>query len=86
MIPFTDPTAPRIGGFAIILSQDSPKMQLSERVKEVLSPEFIEETNAWMLGFFGVTNLLKDGETLVSEMLGTITMNPRTFQQLKAAL
>jgi hypothetical protein len=71
-------------GMRVIVTPDRPKMQLSPRVCEVLAPEFIAETNAWMLRFFGTTNLLNDGAVLVHEGQ-SFTMNPRTAARLRAA-
>jgi hypothetical protein len=66
------------GAIDVIVSPDIPKMRLSERVCEVLAPDFIIETNAWMLQFFGTTNAVGDGEV---RMLpgGKAMMNPRTY-------
>ena len=74
-----------IGGLRVFVQPDQPKMQLSSRVKEVLSPEFAAETDAWMLSFFGITNMLPDGEVIVAKAAGFMTMNPRTFAQLRGA-
>lgn len=75
----------KIFGVKVIISPDRPKMQLSARVKEVLAPAFITETNAWMLGFFGTTNLLTDGQYLILDRGNAVTMNPRTYEMLRAA-
>lgn len=71
-------------GFKIHVSPDYPKMQLSERVKEVLSPACIAETNVWMLRFFGTTSLLGDGQVIVSEVGRFVTMNRRTYERFAA--
>jgi hypothetical protein len=73
-------------GMDVIVTPDHPKMQLSERVCEILAPDFIKDMNTWMLGFFGMTNAVKDGETLVSQTAGRLFMNPRTYQNLRASL
>lgn len=78
--PFTNGDAFRFEGMDIVITQDCPRMQLSERVKEVLSPECIAETNAWMLDFFGVDNVMQDGHAFVAN--GKVYMNRRTFTQL----
>lgn len=70
-------------GLKVFISPDVPKMQLSARVKEVLSPECISETNAWMLGFFGTENALDDGQVITSQMFGFIQMNPRTYREFR---
>lgn len=71
-------------GLKVYVQPDQPKMQLSQRVKEVLSPEFAAETDAWMRSFFGMTNLLPDGQYLLSEQFGFVSMNPRTYEQFRA--
>lgn len=77
-------------GLQVVIMPDRPKMQLSERVKEVLSPEFIEEINAWMLEFFGVDNMLEDGQVWTVPAgwahSGMAYMNPRTYARLRAAM
>ena len=73
-----------IGGLKVYVQPDSPKMQLSESIKEVLSPDFVTEINAWMVDFFGVTNLIPDGQFLFSEKFGFTTMNPRTYARFLA--
>jgi hypothetical protein len=70
--------------YTIQVMPDLPRRQLSERVCEVLAPEFIAEMNAWLLQFFGTYNLIDDGVTCVIEAGRTIYMNPRTHAQLKA--
>lgn len=74
-------------GYKIIVTPDRPKMQLSPRVREVLTPAQIADHNAWMLQFFGTTNLLEDGVTWFDEGIGSdgklIMMNPRTHEALK---
>lgn len=58
-----------------VVVQEIPKMQLSERVCEVLAPDFIAEMNAWMHGFFGTHDCLRMGSTLV--------VNKRTYTALR---
>lgn len=78
-------TVYRYAAFDIVISPDRPKMQLSEKVCEVLKPEFIAETNAWMLSFFGMHNIIPDGQ--VYKMFDRqFIMNPRTYLQLKVQL
>jgi len=82
--PFV-PLVQRIGSLEIYVTPDVPKMQLSARVCEVLSPEVIEETNRWMIEFFGVTNILNDNDAVV--ICGKrIHMNPRMYARFKAAV
>jgi len=70
-------------GMRIVVRKDQPKMQLSARVCEVLAPDFIAETNAWMLSFFGTQNLLTDGEYLLDKTNNIIYMNPRSYIMLR---
>lgn len=73
-------------GFKVYVQPDQPKMQLSERVKEVLKPEHIADHNAWMLRFFGTTNLLADDQTLLSKQFGFVSMNQRTYEKFRRAM
>lgn len=76
-------------GIKIYIVNDTPKMQLSARVCEVLAPDFIAETNAWMLEFFGTKNELDDGEVVMNADANSFIpaskcwMNPRTYEQFK---
>lgn len=71
-------------GVPLHVVNDHPKMTLySEPLPGVAwPPGFKAEMDAWMLRFFGVTNLVKDGEVLNAS--GRIYMNPRTFAQYQA--
>jgi hypothetical protein len=73
-------------GMKVFVAPDRPKMQLSPSVCEVLAPEFIAETNLWMLSFFGTTNLLKDGEVISDLVNHAFHMNPRTWAQVRTAI
>lgn len=66
----------------IIVSPDVPRMQLSEDCP--VTPEFREQCNAWMVEFFGMHNMIEDGVYLT--LNGAIYMNPRTYEQFKAAI
>lgn len=79
--PFAQLRRP-LGGIDVVVSPDQPKMQLGAAVCEVLNPAFIAEMNAWMRDFFGTTNLIPDGETVI---VGgrQMFMNPRTYARLK---
>lgn len=70
-------------GMRVYITHDYPKMQLSARVCEVLAPDFIAETNAWMAEFFGYTNIASDGEYIVDSVNNAVHMNKRTFEQFK---
>ena len=75
-------------GLAIVVAPDKPRMVLpAELVPGVVPwpPGFKADMDAWMLAFFGTWNLLVDGEVMVLEGK-TVTMNPRTFEQFKAAV
>lgn len=73
-------------GCRVLISPDHPKMQLSEDCP--VTPEFRKEMNAWMRDFFGVNNLIPDGQFLHCRDFaghnahgGFITMNIRTYRQ-----
>ena len=70
-------------GFKLIVQSDHPRMQLSEPVKQYLTPEQIADHNDWMLRFFGTTNMLKDGAYVIAEQAGFVTKNPRTYEQFR---
>lgn len=70
-------------GMRFYITHDYPKMQLSARVCEVLAPDFIAETNAWMAEFFGWDNVASDGEYIVDSVNNAVHMNKRTFEQFK---
>lgn len=76
-------------GIKIIVSPDIPKIQLSDGADlaagDYVTPQCRAETNAWVLGFFGTTNMLNDGETICSCIGPTSWMNSRTFEQFKKA-
>lgn len=67
------------GGYRVFVSPDLPRMQLGERVKEFLTPEQIADHNAWMLQFFGTSNLLGDDVVLRDDMFMALHMNPRVY-------
>ncbi|PJO39856.1 hypothetical protein CTI10_001320 [Delftia acidovorans] len=69
-------------GNKVFISHDIPKMQLSEGCP--VTPEFRIEMNAWMRDFFGVTNLLDDGECLHDRLNKALHMNPRTWDRVRA--
>ncbi len=74
-------TGNQFEGLSINVIPDTPKMKLSPG--DYVTPEFRKEIDEWMVSFFGVTNLVPDGTTLISNAIGTIWMNPRTFSQLQ---
>lgn len=73
-------------GLKVYVTPDRPKMQLSPRVREVLAPDFIAETNEWMARFFGMWNQVPDGDFIVNHLAGCVYMNPRTYERFKAAV
>lgn len=66
-------------GIRIFITPDIPKMKLS--VECPVSSEFRAEIDAWMIVFFGTTNLLSDGKVL--QTANALHMNPRTFAYFK---
>lgn len=76
-------------GLRITVSPDIPKMQLA--AGDYVTPEFRKEIDAWLLSFFGVTNLVPDGVCYAIktgpvkgyEDEDSFIMNPRTFAILK---
>lgn len=73
-----------LNGLRVFVIQDAPKMQLSDRVCEVLKPDFIAEMNAWLLDFFGTTNPIADGQSFISN--SSVFVNPRTYESLRQDL
>ena len=74
-----------LGGMKIYVVPDQPRMQLSRRVYEVLTPAMIEDHNQWLTQFFGTTNLVPDGVSYVNGP-DKAYMNPRTFHKLRSAV
>jgi hypothetical protein len=72
-------------GLKVYVQPDQPKMQLGEPVKQYLTPAQIADHNAWLLRFFGTTNMVPDGQYLLSEQFGFVSMNPRTYEQFRRA-
>ena len=71
-------------GVRVVVTPDTPRMQLSEDCP--VTPEFRAEMNAWMLGFFGVTNTVEDNQVLHDKVHDVIYMNPRTVARVSAAM
>lgn len=75
---------PSLFGLEVHVSPDTPRMRLAEDCP--CTPEYRAEINAWMLEFFGTTNLLADGQVLdVTWPTRRLVMNPRTLAKLQAA-
>lgn len=70
-------------GLHIHVTTDKPKQQLAEDVP--VSPEFRKDINAWMIDFFGVWNIVEDGQVF-NVGSGAIFMNPRTYAKFLKAL
>jgi len=70
-----------IFGNLVYVTSDVPKMKLSADCP--VSQEFRIEMDAWLLEFFGTSNVFEDGK--VVETAHALHMNPRTLAQLKAS-
>lgn len=66
--------------YSIHIIYDYPKIQLSRSV--TVTDEFRDKYNRWLLGFFGYSNELKDGEICHIPLSNMICVNPRTFRSL----
>lgn len=69
-------------GFQICVNpslDNVPRMQLSEKVKQFLTPEFIEETNDWLLKFFGT-----ESQIITDNTYKIMYMGPVTLRKVKA--
>jgi hypothetical protein len=66
-----------LNGLKMVKAPLYPKMTLAKDV--MVSPQFREEINAWMLGFFGTTCLLERGTSWVLEHQGTIVLHPDDY-------
>lgn len=87
--------AMRSWGIEVHVTPDVPKMTLMDELIPGIVPlpsGFKAEVDAWMLEFFGTTNLLKDGDTIMVDpsrvgMPGSMRahMNPRTLELLERA-
>lgn len=74
-------------GIKVIVTPDIPKMRLSDEVipgEVQWPPGFKAEMDAWLLSFFGTTNILADNEVLGAP--GQVSMNPRTYEKFKQSL
>ena len=74
-------TLNRISGLTVVVHPDFPKFQLSEDVP--VTDAFRAQFNVWAREFFGMTNLLEDGQASVTG--SKVFMNPRTYAFFKAA-
>lgn len=71
-------------GLKVFITPDTPKMKLAPG--DYVTPAFREEMDQWLREFFGTTNLIADGSCLMSEAMGTVHMNHRTFVKFKSAV
>ena len=71
-------------GLRVVVSPDRPRMTLSENCP--VTPEYRIDTDAWLLGFFGTSNVLQDGQVIELRQEGVIVMNPRTYAQVQSAI
>ena len=69
-------------GLNIYVQEDVPKMQLSPDV--MVPAAFRVEINAWMRKFFGYTNLLPNGQVVISGNYAI--MNEHTYKQFLRAM
>lgn len=58
---------------------DIPKMQLSPKLHTILTPQFVEETNAWMKDFFGVEHKVMMCQNPYIPGSFAIFMGPSTY-------
>lgn len=68
-------------GLKVFIHPDRPKMKLAPG--DYVTPAFRQEIDAWLVEFFGYTNLLEDGESIVSEQMGVVFVNPRGYAALR---
>lgn len=64
----------------VYVTPDFPKLQLAPG--DYVTPEYRKEIDAWLLSFFGTTNVIEDYISLVSQVYGLVSMNPRTYAKL----
>lgn len=84
----------KFAGYEVVVVPDHiehrPNLQLSQATCEVLSPEMVEATNAWMLEFFGTTtvvhSILKDDAAVIHEQTRQVFMNPRMYERFQKAM
>lgn len=68
-------------GIKIYVRPDHPKRQLPADVP--CTPAYRVEFNAWLAEFFGMDNLIQDGQALQAGEW--VMVNPRTYQALRQA-
>lgn len=72
-----------LGGVALYVLPDTPRMQLSPECP--VTEDFRAEMNAWMVDFFGTTNVLRDGHIYIDMGTKRHYCNPRTLAALQSA-
>lgn len=81
-------------GLRVIVTPDQPRVQLGTKpciTKYGDEVEWIRaaaraEVNAWARAFFGLMNILKDGDYVIADKAGFVSMNPRTYEQFRQAV
>lgn len=70
-----------INGMRVIRSPllGGPRMTLSAAARKVVTPEFADEMDAWMLEFFGT----KDSRAIVAQEMNTIFVSPEDYEKLR---
>lgn len=71
-----------IGGVRIFVAPDHPKMKLAPG--DYVTEQCRRETDEWLVRFFGVTNLIADGQVIGLPASNAVYVNPRTYRQLRA--
>ena len=64
-------------GYRVCLTKDAPVRQLALDVP--VSEDVRKSVNAWMVEFFGTTNMVPDGQVLVMEEGKAMWMSARTW-------
>lgn len=73
-----------LNGIRVFVTPDIPKMKLGPG--DYVTPAFRAEMDEWLLQFFGTTNLVEDGKCYHMLLEDAVSMNPRTYAKLRAAL
>ncbi len=73
-----------IDGVRVHVTPDVPKMKLAPG--DYVTEQCRRDTDEWLVRFFGVTNLIADGQVVGSPTKGEVYVNPRTYQRLRQAI
>jgi hypothetical protein len=72
-------------GYRIQVKEPKPRMTLSTKV--IVSAEFRESMNRWMLEFFGYQeSLVPEGQVIIDKINNVMYMSAATLEDLKSAL